>query len=316
LRTLCADLSIDYDALPGGGKEDKVRELVAYFDRRVRIRDLRDKCAQERPNVKWPEYLISESSPPEVNGPVRREQEFLDKRLFDEGVEQRLERKPRPTLIGEIPAAGLGHPKRIGIAAIVVVAVAAIAWFALAPILLPRPTATPSPIVVVDTMDSLAGWTKFDDGRFITDTASIINFSLNQGMTDNAIQIDYDLRQGGFVGISKVITPSVISGTKTVRFRYKGTGPTNTIELKLLYQPDASGKGEVFGFSQREIVGTDYWVTFEQLYDAFGCGDTCTVTGQKLDPARVWKMDIAVSHQLGGTPGLGRVIVDQIEAFK
>ena len=34
LRTLCFDLGIDYENLPGQGKADKARELVAYFQRR------------------------------------------------------------------------------------------------------------------------------------------------------------------------------------------------------------------------------------------------------------------------------------------
>lgn len=177
------------------------------------------------------------------------------------------------------------------------------------------PTSTPR-VVVVDTMDSLAGWAIFSDNRFITDTASAINISSQPGMVNNAIQIYYDLKPGGFVGISKVITPGILAGTQSIRFLYKGVRLANTIELKLLYTPRPDGKGEVFSFSQKAIVGTDEWVTFEQLYSAFGCGDTCTSAGQSLDPARVWKLDIAVSHQQGGTPGSGSVIVDQVEAIK
>ncbi len=40
LRTLCQDLQIDYDSLPGEGKEAKARELVAYCERHTRIPDL------------------------------------------------------------------------------------------------------------------------------------------------------------------------------------------------------------------------------------------------------------------------------------
>jgi hypothetical protein len=40
LRTLCFDLGIEYDDLPGKGRADKARELVAYLERRDRIPDL------------------------------------------------------------------------------------------------------------------------------------------------------------------------------------------------------------------------------------------------------------------------------------
>lgn len=34
LRTLCFDLGVDYDSLPGDSKTDRARELVSYFWRR------------------------------------------------------------------------------------------------------------------------------------------------------------------------------------------------------------------------------------------------------------------------------------------
>lgn len=177
----------------------------------------------------------------------------------------------------------------------------------------PTPTMTPAPTaVVIDGMESLAGWGRFNDAF-----GSAINISTTaEGMLDNAMRVDFDLKQGGFVGISKVIAPAPLSGTQGLRFFYTGAGPTDTIELKLLYKPDANGKGEVFSYSQREIAGADHWVVFEQGYSAFDCGDTCKVPGQKVDPARVWRMEIAVSHQLAGAPGVGHVILDQIEALK
>jgi tetratricopeptide (TPR) repeat protein/LysM repeat protein len=56
LRTLCSDLRVDYDDLPGEGIEDKARELIAYFDHRARIPELIEVCRRLRPNVEWREY--------------------------------------------------------------------------------------------------------------------------------------------------------------------------------------------------------------------------------------------------------------------
>jgi hypothetical protein len=53
LKTLCFDLGVDYDTLRGDGKEAKVRELVAYFERRNSIFDLVKKCSELRPKVAW-----------------------------------------------------------------------------------------------------------------------------------------------------------------------------------------------------------------------------------------------------------------------
>jgi uncharacterized protein len=40
LQTLCFDLGIDYESLPGEGKADKIRELIIYLERRGRILDI------------------------------------------------------------------------------------------------------------------------------------------------------------------------------------------------------------------------------------------------------------------------------------
>ncbi len=50
LRTLCFDLGIDYDDLPGQGKANKARELAAYFARRGHIPELVEKASKYRPD--------------------------------------------------------------------------------------------------------------------------------------------------------------------------------------------------------------------------------------------------------------------------
>ena len=53
LRTLCFDLGVDYDDLPGEGKTNKARELIAYLERRDRLSELVSICKQQRPNIDW-----------------------------------------------------------------------------------------------------------------------------------------------------------------------------------------------------------------------------------------------------------------------
>lgn len=53
LRALCDDLDVDYESLPGSGKADKTRELLAYLERRLRLEDLLSLLRGQRPEVNW-----------------------------------------------------------------------------------------------------------------------------------------------------------------------------------------------------------------------------------------------------------------------
>ena len=53
LRTLCFDLDVDYDSLPGEGKAAKARELVSYLERHNRIPDLVELGEERRPDISW-----------------------------------------------------------------------------------------------------------------------------------------------------------------------------------------------------------------------------------------------------------------------
>ena len=54
LRTLTADLGVDYDSLPGQGKANKARELVSFLERRDQLSNLVEIGKQQRPNIAWP----------------------------------------------------------------------------------------------------------------------------------------------------------------------------------------------------------------------------------------------------------------------
>jgi len=57
LRTLCFDLSVDYDDLPAKGKENKARELVTYLAQRGRIPELVRIGERLRPDIPWGDTL-------------------------------------------------------------------------------------------------------------------------------------------------------------------------------------------------------------------------------------------------------------------
>jgi hypothetical protein len=55
LRTLCFQLRIAYDDLPGAGKSGRARELLSFLDRRRRIAELIVIGKRERPDIDWPD---------------------------------------------------------------------------------------------------------------------------------------------------------------------------------------------------------------------------------------------------------------------
>ncbi len=55
LRTLCFNLGVDYEDLPGQRKSIKIQELLMYFVRRKNISDLIEVGRRQRPDIPWPE---------------------------------------------------------------------------------------------------------------------------------------------------------------------------------------------------------------------------------------------------------------------
>ncbi len=55
LHTLCFDMGLDYERLPAKGKDNKAREIVAYFERTGSIPRLVAECRRLRPNGPWDE---------------------------------------------------------------------------------------------------------------------------------------------------------------------------------------------------------------------------------------------------------------------
>jgi nitrate reductase NapE component len=53
LKTLCFDLRVDYEDLPGKKKTKKVVSLIVQLTRQSRVEQLIELCQQERPNIPW-----------------------------------------------------------------------------------------------------------------------------------------------------------------------------------------------------------------------------------------------------------------------
>lgn len=62
LHTLCFDLGIAYDDLPGQGRAAKVRELLDYLDRHARFSQLAEIGPRVRPDIVWTSILANDGS--------------------------------------------------------------------------------------------------------------------------------------------------------------------------------------------------------------------------------------------------------------
>lgn len=57
VKTLCFGLEgVDYDSLPDQGKENKIRELISYLERRERLAELMEIGKELRPDINWDEF--------------------------------------------------------------------------------------------------------------------------------------------------------------------------------------------------------------------------------------------------------------------
>ncbi|NJM40148.1 MAG: hypothetical protein HC853_04985 [Anaerolineae bacterium] len=61
LKSLCLDLRVNYDALPGSGSLAKARELLGYLDRKQRLEDLLTLVRKLRPSVTWLEVTAKDA---------------------------------------------------------------------------------------------------------------------------------------------------------------------------------------------------------------------------------------------------------------
>jgi hypothetical protein len=53
MATLCSDLCLEYEEIPGQTRSAKARELISYCQRRGRLLELVQYCQTARPNVPW-----------------------------------------------------------------------------------------------------------------------------------------------------------------------------------------------------------------------------------------------------------------------
>ena len=64
LNTLCFDLNINHESIPGRTLEERSRELIAYCRRRRRLGDLFLECQRSRPQTAWRDIFTADDRAP------------------------------------------------------------------------------------------------------------------------------------------------------------------------------------------------------------------------------------------------------------
>lgn len=180
---------------------------------------------------------------------------------------------------------------------------------------IPCPTSTPILYIAIDPMEATADWIQYTD-----DKGSTMVIGQVDGKTNKAVQLSYALKEWGYVGITRLLIPCELFGTRGIRFSYRGTGAPNSVEVKLIYTPDGRGREAVFSVIRNRATDTNgKWVLFEALYSEFKCWpDTGCSATNPLDISKVQKIDFAISNKrdLGDVAGVGAVLIDDVQAFK
>ncbi len=178
---------------------------------------------------------------------------------------------------------------------------------------LAAPASTYSPVV---DMSSLAGWGQNSSDQNV----KIFTEVTTQGIVDNAIQISYDLENGGWVSIWKTVDPQVLSNSAGISFYYEGIGASNTLEVKLrlLYPGDTE---ETYFYTSKKINTDTHgdWIRVKAPFTSFVCKhpahlcvDPQTGEPRALDPAKVVKIDFGIAAIGSNEAGAGTVKLDDV----
>jgi|WetSurMetagenome_2_1015567.scaffolds.fasta_scaffold00750_4 WD40 repeat protein len=162
---------------------------------------------------------------------------------------------------------------------------------------------SPKIIPIIDTMNSISGWETLDD-----DKGSSISIGLYPARNGMGINISYDLKEGGFVGICRNVSPDVLSQVEGLNFSCRAIDKQSTVDMRLVY-----ADGTKLGYSWKLDPGQ--WEYLQALYKDFKCpgfGNNCSPPNNELDPEKVQRMEFIISGPPGEENVPGKIIIDHI----
>jgi hypothetical protein len=141
-------------------------------------------------------------------------------------------------------------------------------------------------------------WTPYKD-----DKGSVLKVA--GGTNGKPVALKFSLVEWGWIGVTQRRS---IGAHTAISFRYAGRGAPNSLEVKVLYGPNASGKTPIFGTIWHRASNTnDQWrkrtVPLAKLVCWAGTG--CRA-GQRPAASKVRQVDFAVSNKPDGHDVAGR----------
>jgi len=162
-----------------------------------------------------------------------------------------------------------------------------------------------SPKIVpgIDNMDNLSRWKVLRDG-----IGSKAEMSLVPARQGKAINLSYDLKENGFVGISEEVDPKLLSDVRGLNLSYLLSAGQNTLEIRL-EQDD----GAVFKFSQTISGGRARWSALQTLFEDLQANEP-SLFAHKVDPSRARRLEIRIVNdpRASDRAGTGFVVLDDI----
>jgi WD40 repeat protein len=166
---------------------------------------------------------------------------------------------------------------------------------------------SPKIVPIIDTMDDITVWETAGD-----DKGSTINLTSIPGKKQNGTKVSYDLKESGWIGISKKIDPIILSEASGISISYFLMGNPNPLELRMVYDD-----GTIFSVCWSKMA-TNTWSYENAMYKDFvhlytGIGHELNKTS--LDVNKVRKIELVLSNQLGNMAGPGTIVFDNINGI-
>lgn len=168
---------------------------------------------------------------------------------------------------------------------------------------------TPGIVPVIDSMDDLRVWHTFEDKL-----GSTIDINESDGLKGKAIEISYDLKDGGFVGIGREMDePETMASAAGISLSYFNLTGQNTLKMSLV-----CGNESEYCISWLPETGKEEWRSLSAGFNDFMLrrGDRLSeerLCREKLRELKELKITIINNPSDTDSAGLGVVSLDHIK---
>jgi len=169
----------------------------------------------------------------------------------------------------------------------------------------PLDTPAPTPFMV----SLMTGWTAFKEPK-----SAVQLIESAQGL-----EIHYSLSENGWVSISHAVASGELVGSNKLVLYSSGTGALNTLEIKVVYQPNTTtNKSPTFSVLNPRATTIDYSKSgLEVPYVNMMCWTETGCNGtERVDVEKIWKVEIGISARAGDEGGSGMILVKKFDAVK